>query len=113
MIKSIYQNLSKEPRSLLEATEHIIHILDAKYEQADLRAIVNDNCTHLSSPEQAKLLELLQDFEELFNGTLGDWDCQPVSLQLKDGAQPYHDRPFPIPKKPVETTKKKYEDYVT
>ena len=47
-----------------------------------------------------------KDFEELLGGTLGDWDCNPVLLQLKEGAQPYHGRPFPIPKKHVETLKK-------
>ena len=77
--------------------------------KADLRAIVTDNCTYLSNPEQAKILELLQEFEELFTGTLGDWDCKPVSLQLKEGAQPYHGRPFPIPKKHVETTKQEVQ----
>ena len=80
---SIYQHTSKEPKSTLEATERLIHILDAKYEKANLRAIVTGNCTHLSDPEQTKLLELLQEFEELFNGKLGDWDCNPVSLQVK------------------------------
>ena len=72
-------------------------------------AIVKDNCTHLSSPEQAKLLELLQDFEELFDGTLGDGDCNLVLLQLNEGAQPYHGRPFPVPKKHVETLKKEIQ----
>jgi hypothetical protein len=105
MNNSIYQEMFKEPRSTLKATTRLIHILDAKYEKANLRAIVTDNYTHLSNPEQKTLLELLQEFEELFNGTLGDWDCKPVSLQLKEGAQPYHGRPFPIPKKHVETTK--------
>jgi hypothetical protein len=79
MNNSIYQETSKEPQSMLEATKRLIHILDTKYEKADLRVIVTDNCTHLSNPEQTKLLELLQEFEELFNGTLGDWDCKPVS----------------------------------
>eukprot|EP00804_Cyclotella_cryptica_P011519 CCRYP_019883-RA/>CCRYP_019883-RA protein AED:0.08 eAED:0.25 QI:0/-1/0/1/-1/1/1/0/404 len=60
-------------------------------------------------PEQTKLLELLQEFEELFSGKLGDWDCKPVSLQLKEGAQPYHGRPFPIPKKHVEITKREVQ----
>ena len=101
MNNSIYQEMSKEPQSTLEATKRLIHILDTKYEKANLRAIVTDNCTHLSSPEQTKLLELLQEFEELFNGTLGDWDCKPVSLQLKEGTQLYHGWPFPIPKKHV------------
>ena len=98
---------------MLEATKCLIHILDAKYEKADLRSIVKDNCTHQSNPEQTKLLELLQEIEELFSGKLGDWDCKLVSLQLKEGAQPYHGRPFPIPKKHVDTTKRRYRGYVT
>eukprot|EP00804_Cyclotella_cryptica_P022857 CCRYP_005057-RA/>CCRYP_005057-RA protein AED:0.35 eAED:0.36 QI:0/0/0/1/0/0/2/0/611 len=109
MNNSIYQDTSKEPQSTLEATKRLIHILDAKYEKADLRAIVKNNCTHLSVPEQTKLLELLQEFEELFSGKLGDWDCKPVSLQLKEGAQPYHGRPFPIPKKHIEITKREVQ----
>eukprot|EP00804_Cyclotella_cryptica_P003809 CCRYP_008945-RA/>CCRYP_008945-RA protein AED:0.52 eAED:0.52 QI:0/0/0/0.66/0/0/3/0/164 len=92
-----------------EATKCLIHILHAKYEKADLRAIVKDNCTHLSVPEQTKLLELLQEFEELFSGKLGDWDCKPVSLQLKEGAQPYHGRPSHIPKKHVKITKREVQ----
>eukprot|EP00804_Cyclotella_cryptica_P023885 CCRYP_010023-RA/>CCRYP_010023-RA protein AED:0.37 eAED:0.36 QI:0/0/0/1/1/1/2/0/274 len=106
---SIYQDTSKEPQSTLEATKRLIHILDAKYDKADLRAIVKDNCTHLSVPEQTKLLEFLQEFEELFSRKLGDWDCKQVSLQLKEGAQPYHGKPFPIPKKHVETTKREVQ----
>ena len=84
MNNSIYQDMSKEPQSMLEATKCLIHILDAKYEKEDLRSIVKDNSTHLSNPEQTKLLELLHEFEELFSGKLGDWDCKPVSLQLKE-----------------------------
>ena len=104
---SIYQSTSKESQSLLEATKCLIEILDAKYEKANLRAITKMGClNYLSATERNKLLQLLQDFEELFDGTLGDWDCNPVSLQLKAGAQPYHGRSFPIPKKHVETLKK-------
>ena len=50
----------------------MIKILDAKYEKADIQAIVRDNCTHLSSKEKAMLLKVLTDFEPLFDGTLGD-----------------------------------------
>jgi hypothetical protein len=44
------------------------------------------------------LLALLLKFEELFDGMLGDWKLLPVSLELKEGAKPYHGRPYPIPK---------------
>jgi hypothetical protein len=29
---------------------------------------------------------------------LGDWRLLPVSFELKEGAKPYHGRPYPIPK---------------
>jgi hypothetical protein len=78
---SIYQNTSKELQSMLEARKCFIEILDAKYEKANLRAITEEDClNHLSATERDKLLKLLQEFEDLFNGTLGDWDCNPVLL---------------------------------
>ena len=46
----------------------------------------------------AKLLEVLTEFEDLFDGTLGDWDTEPASFELKEGVKPYHGRVFPIPK---------------
>ena len=64
---------------------------------------------HSSDPEKQSLPELIHEFEELFDGTLGDWDCEPVSLQLKEGAKPYHGRPAPIPKKHMEITKKEIQ----
>jgi hypothetical protein len=101
---SIYQSTPKEPQSTLEATKCLIEIVDVNYEKANLRAITKEDClNHLSATEKDKFLKLLQEFEELFDGTLGDWDCNLVLLQLKEGAQPYHGRPFKISKKHVET----------
>jgi hypothetical protein len=52
---SIYQCMSKEPQSTLEATKRIIEILDAKYEKATLRAITKEDClNHLSVTEKDK-----------------------------------------------------------
>ena len=77
--------------------------MDAKYEKANLPEIIENNCSHLNSKEQAKLLEVLNKFEDLFDGTLVDWDTEPVSFELKEGAKPYHGRAFPIPKVHKET----------
>ena len=57
-----------------------LKMLDAKYEKAILPEIIKNNCSHLNSEEQAKLLEVLNEFEDLFDGTLGDWDTEPVSF---------------------------------
>jgi hypothetical protein len=101
---SISQSMSKEPQSTLEATKHLIEILDAKYEKANLRAITKEEClSHLSATEKDKLLNLLQEFAELFDSALSGWDCNLVLLQLKMGAQPYQGKTFPIPKTHVET----------
>ncbi len=75
--------MAHEQHSMHEATEQVVHILDAKCEKADLQSVVSANCTHLSLQDQNKLLELLTEFEELFDGTLGDWNTKPVSFELK------------------------------
>ena len=100
---SVNNYLANEPQSTLDATKRVIRILDAKYEKADLQAVVEDNCVHLSLDDQNKLLDLLTEFEDLFDGTLGDWKTEPVSLELKEGAKPYHGRAYPVPKVHKET----------
>jgi hypothetical protein len=75
-----------------------VEILDAKYDKADLLSIVKNNCVHLSMPHCNLLLALLLKFKELFGGMLRDWKLLPVSFELKEGAKPYHGRPYPIPK---------------
>ncbi len=75
--------LAMEPQSTQDATKRVTQILDAKYQRADLQSIVRNNCKHLSADQQNKLLQLLQEYESLFDVTLGDWKSKPVSFQLK------------------------------
>ena len=55
------------------------------------------------------MLRLLVEYEELFDGTLGDFKTEPVSLKLKKDAKPYHGRPFPIPHVHLDVLKKEVE----
>jgi len=87
---------AQEPISTRNATKRSIEILDAKYDKANLPAIVKGNCSHLTPSQREKLLSLLFEFEELFDGTLGDWKRPPVSIEMKEGAKPYHGGPYPI-----------------
>ncbi len=91
-------SLAMEQQSTQDATQRAMRILDAKYSKADLQSVVKDICKHLSANQQKKLLQLLRNYELLFDGTLGDWKTKPVSFQLKEGVSPYHDRAFPVPK---------------
>ncbi len=87
---------AQETISTRSKTKHVVEILDAKYEKADLPAIIRDNCSHLTASNREKLLSMLLKFESLFNGTLGDWKLLPVSFESKEGMKPYHGRPYPI-----------------
>ena len=102
-------SLAMEPQSTQDATKRVTWILDAKYQKADLQSIVRDNCKHLSTNQQKKLLQLLTKYELLFDGTLGDWKTKPVSFQLKEGVSPYHGGAFPVPKVHKETIMKEVE----
>ena len=86
-----------EPISTREATKRTIEILDVNYEIANLPEVVKDTCGHVSSIEQKQLLLLLTKYEELFDGTLGDFDTDPVKFNLQLGAKPYHGKPCPVP----------------
>ncbi len=77
--------LAQEPVSTKYGTKRVIAILDAKYDKADLPAIIGDNCSHLTPSHREKLLSLLLKYKELFDGTLGDWNRPPVSVELKKG----------------------------
>jgi hypothetical protein len=94
-----------EPKSTELATQRTVEILDAKYEKANLPDIVQNKCSHLNPVEQMQLQELLVEFEDLFDGTLGDWKTEPVSFELKEGSKPYHGRAYPIAQKHNATVK--------
>jgi hypothetical protein len=90
---------AQEPISTQSATKRMVKILDAKYENADLPAIIREYCSHLTASNRKKLLSVLLKFKSLFDGTLGDRKLPPVSFELKEGMKPYHGRPYPIPHK--------------
>jgi hypothetical protein len=102
-------SLAMEPQSTQDATKHVTRILDNKYQKADLQSIIRNNCKHLSANQQKKLLQLLQKYESLIDGTLGDWKTKPVSFQLKEGDSPYHGQAFPVAKIHKDTIMKEVE----
>ena len=41
-------------------------------------------CQHLTVTQGNEFLKLLQNFEDLFDGTLCNWEKYPVDLELKE-----------------------------
>jgi hypothetical protein len=61
-------------------------------------------------PEK-KLLQLLQKYESLIDGTLGDWKTKLVFFQLRERVSPYHGRAFPVPKSIKTPSSKRWRDW--
>jgi hypothetical protein len=56
-------------------------------------------CDNLSQEEKQQLLHILQKYEHLVDGTLGEFNMDPVSLHLTDkGTKPVHARPYTVPR---------------
>ena len=67
-----------------------------KQEKADISKLVQEKQT-INSKDKQQLIQLLQKYESLFDGTLGCWNCKPVELELKDpNCKPIHSKPYPV-----------------
>ena len=50
-----------------------------------------------------QLLRLLDYFEGFFDGTLGDWDKEPVNLELNPNSKTFNSKYYPPPRINEET----------
>ena len=85
-----------EPASTIEATDILVNIIDSAYENVDLKQGAN-NATQLNYENRTQLLRLLKYFKGLFDGTLGDWDTEPIHMELKPGCKPFNSKYYPVP----------------
>ena len=105
----LYQ-LTQEPTLIQKAEERQARILDADYSKIELDEYIA-SLDHLDSKQQAELQSTLSKYPTLFGGGLGALDIEPIRLELKEGANPYHGKPFPVPHAYLETTKKEIERF--
>ena len=50
----------------------------------------------LNDDEGNKPLSFPEDFEDLFDGTLGNWDTEPVDLELNTGSKLFNSKYHPV-----------------
>jgi hypothetical protein len=62
-VLKLNHSLAMDLQSTQDATKRVTWILDAKYQKADLQAIVRDKSKHVSTDQQKKLLQLLKKYE--------------------------------------------------
>ena len=79
-------------------------ILDAKYSKADIITIA-ESSTHIDFQERNELYTILKKYECLFDVNLGTWHGKLYDIKLKQDAEPYHGKPFLVPRIPELTFK--------
>ena len=88
--------------------DFIQRMTEQKYSPANLQEEVS-KCLNLTADEQHQLLQLLRKYASLFDRSLGTWKTSPVELELKEGAKPYHARPYQVPRINYEKLKRETE----
>jgi hypothetical protein len=88
-------NAANGPGILQEAEKRQNCLLDADNLKVEVDTFVEE-LKHLTMDEKQILGQLLKKFPKLFGGGLGMLNIKPVRLELIDGANNYHARPFPV-----------------
>ena len=109
-MKTIIREM-QEPIVTKTATKRMIKILDSRYRKANIKSVVQ-GALHLNDKQRDMLYKLLIRYEDVFDGTLGEWKTEPVDFELIDGAQPHSQRHYPVPHLYKETFKKELDRLV-
>jgi hypothetical protein len=97
-------NAANDPDILQGPEKRQNRILDADYRKVKVDPFVQE-LEHLTK-DGKKLGKTLNKFPTLFGGGLRMLDIKPVRLELIDGENHYHARPFPVPQS-LEANKEK------
>ena len=72
-------------------------IMDSKYEKNDIDTVIEENCQHLTLEQQRDLKTLLLSHTKLFDGTLGCYPHDKMTIELEPNAKPVYRRAYPVP----------------
>ena len=71
-----------------------------------------EKCSELNDKQKEQLHGLLKRFEDLFDGSLGEWKMEGIDLELKPGVKPYHAKTYPVPHSQEQKLKEEVERLV-
>jgi hypothetical protein len=89
---------ANESQRLWDEFSRTTKILDTEYKPVSLDDVIK-TCENLHVEEQNQLKKLLQIYEHLFDGKLGEFSMEPISLQLMDpNHKPIHACAYIVPR---------------
>ena len=74
----------------------MVKIPDSTYAKADLKQVAN-NENQMNDDKRTLLLSLLEEFKDLFDGTLGDWATDTVDLEINPYSKRFNSRYYLVP----------------
>jgi hypothetical protein len=83
---------ANESQSLMDEFFCSTKTLDAEYKPTTLEDVIK-TCENLNEEEHRQLLQVLQKYEHLYDGTLGEFNMAPLNL-IDPGSKPVHDAPI-------------------
>jgi hypothetical protein len=89
---------AKEPEKLSDEFSQEVNILVADYKPEILDDDIK-TCENLHVEEQHQLKIVLKKYEHLFDGTLGEFNMEHISVQMMDpNCKPIHVRAYTVPR---------------
>jgi hypothetical protein len=88
---------SKNSKTKTKEELQLVEIKPAEYRPTNIEEVVQQQ-THLTPNECNQLHSVLLDFQDLFKGQGGNYNGEPVELELLPGSKPFYAKPFLIPK---------------
>ena len=66
--------------STYEVTTRSVRVFNSIHMNADFPTIIHNECSYLTTEQQSKGLDSLKKNETLFNGTLDNWQTEPIKF---------------------------------
>jgi len=103
-------HLTEEPELVQLAQSRATTILDSDYKKTEIPELLRD-IKHRDRKQKQNLVTLLTKFEDLFDGTLGDFQIE-VDFELKQRTKPSAQRPYPVAQAHYKTLRKEIERFL-
>ena len=70
------------------------------------------NQQHLTNTQKEQLEGFLKEFEDLFQGKVGNYKGNNIKFELKPGTRPFYSKPYSIPVSFLQLTKDAIQDMI-